>query len=657
MLYRILSRAFCLVAFLSFCSLTCLAQNTVITGTVTDPRGSAVAGATVTVTNNATGATRSVATTSEGFYQVPQLAPGTYAVRVEAAGFKAVVRNDVQALVNTPLTLNLTFTDVGAVTETVTVTGGDSTLNTSDATIGASFNSTKVVELPLSARNVPDLLSLQTGVTPATGSTTDNDRGGHVNGARSDQSNVTLDGVDVNEQQLGTAFFSVLRLTPDSLQEFRVTTTNANADQGRSSGAQVSLVTKSGTNQFHGSLYEYHRNTITSANDWFNNKDGVARPALLRNNFGGSIGGPIKKDRLFFFFNYEGFREAKGQSVIQEVPLPPLGQGIVRYYTDDGSSDPGCPSGTPAGVRCLTREQTGEFYTAANGFDPGTNPAALAALADAARRYPANSSAVGDGLNSAGFRFNAGAPVRQNTYILKLDAILSNRQTLFARFNYQNDVATGVRWLPDTPAPEQWVHPKGVAVGHSWTINNSLVNNFRYGLTRDAFTLGGDSDQNQILFRFIFEPFEFTRALSRTTPVHNFTNDLSWVKGSHSMQFGANIRLIRNNRLSFGSTFDNAITNPSYYEQSGAVVLFGETSGEAIFPNVSARSEVDLRDALTAVIGRYSQYGFNLNYDRDGSLLPAGSGIKRAFATEEYDFYGQDSWRARPNLTVTYGMR
>ncbi|MGH9939784.1 MAG: carboxypeptidase regulatory-like domain-containing protein, partial [Blastocatellia bacterium] len=491
MLHHRLRQTFCLVAFLAFCSLTCLAQNTVISGTVTDQRAAAVAGATVTVTNNATGATRAVTTTAEGFYQFPQLAPGAYAVRAEAAGFKAVVRNNTQALVNTPLTLNLAFTDVGAVTDTVTVTGGESTLNTSDATIGATFNSTKVAELPLSARNVPDLLSLQTGVTPRTGSTTDNDRGGHVNGARSDQSNVTLDGVDVNEQQLGTAFFSVLRLTPDSLQEFRVTTTNANADQGRSSGAQVSLVTKSGTNQFHGSLYEYHRNTVTSANDWFNNKDGVARPALIRNNFGGSIGGPIKKDRLFFFFNYEGFREAKGQSVIQEVPLPALGQGIVRYYTEDGASDPSCPSGTPAGVRCLTPAQIGQFYTAANGVSPGANSAALAALADAARRYPANSSAVGDGLNSAGFRFNASAPVSQNTYILKLDANLTSKQSFFARFNYQNDVATGVRWLSDTTAPEQWIHPKGVAVGHSWTINNSLVNNFRYGLTRDSFTLGG----------------------------------------------------------------------------------------------------------------------------------------------------------------------
>ncbi len=638
-------------------AVTALGQTTSISGTVIDPQGSAVAGATLTLTSGRAGASRTVTTNSDGVYQLPQVAPGVYRARVESRGFKAVVRENVQILVNTPLTLNFAFTEVGAVTEAVTVTGGESTLNTTDATIGNSFNSAKVIELPLNARNVPDLLSLQNGVTPRVSILNDAEAGGNVNGARSDQSNVTLDGVDVNEQQGGSPFFSVLRLTPDSLQEFRVTTTNPNADQGRSGGAQVSLVTKSGTNQFHGSLYEYHRNTITSANDWFNNKDGVERPALIRNNFGGAVGGPIRKDRLFFFFNYEGFREAKGSSVAQEVPLPTLGQGIARYRTADGSSDPTCPSGTPSGVRCLTRAQIGQSYLAANGVDPGTNPAALAVLADAARRYPANSATLGDGLNTAGFRFNSPAPVRQETYILKLDANLTSRQTVFMRFNYQNDVANTASYLPDLPAPENWVHPKGIAVGHTWTLSNSLVNNFRYGLTRDSFTLGGDTSENLIAFRFIYVPRNFTYDVRRTTPVHNITDDLSWTKGGHSTQFGTNVRLIRNNRVSFGSSYDSALTNPSYYDASGDVVLFGEDSGAPIFPNVAGGSLVDLRDALTAVIGRYSQYGVNLNYGPDGKLLPSGAGIGRTFATEEYDFYGQDTWRARPNLTLTYGMR
>ncbi|MDX2032162.1 MAG: TonB-dependent receptor [Blastocatellia bacterium] len=634
-----------------------LAQNTSISGTITDPQGNAVAGATITISSRITGVSRTVTTASDGTYQAPQIAPGAYRVRVEAQGFASVVNDDVKVQISTPLTLNLAFQQVGAVTDTVTVTGGEATLNTTDATLGNSFNNTKIVELPLNARNVPNLLSLQAGVTPERSNVNDAERGGNVNGARNDQSNVTLDGVDVNEQQGGKPFFSVLRVTPDSIQEFRVTTTNANADQGRSSGAQITLVTKSGTNQFHGSLYEYHRNTVTSANDWFNNKDGVARPALLRNNFGGSIGGPIKKDKAFFFFTYEGFRESKGESVIQVVPLATLGQGIVRHRTADGSSDPTCPAGTPAGVACLTPRQIGDAYKAANGVDPGINPAALQLLADAARRYPANSTSRGDGLNTGGFRFNASTPVRQDTYIARFDLNLNARHTFYTRLHHQNDTVTQVRFFPDTPSPTDWVHPQGIAAGHSWTVSNSLVNIFRYGLTRDSFTLGGDANTNAVLFRFIYEPRDFTYSTSRVTPVHNFTDDLSWTRGNHSTQFGANIRLVRNSRTSFDNSYDFATTNPTYYDLSGDVLLVDETDNNPIFRNVSSASNTSLRDSLAAVIGRFAQYGFGLNYDRDGNLLPAGTGAQRRFATEEYELYGQDSWRIRPNLTLTYGVR
>ncbi|MEP7336437.1 MAG: carboxypeptidase-like regulatory domain-containing protein [Acidobacteriota bacterium] len=634
-----------------------LAQNASVSGSVTDPQGNAIAGAVVTLTNKANQATRTANSTSDGTYQFTQLPPGMYQVRAEAQGFKTVVTDDIQVQVSTPLTFNIGFTQLGQVNETVNITGGESTLNTSDATIGNTFNSIQVRELPLLSRNVVGLLSLQPGVTAPVSNSDNARRGGYVNGARSDQSNVTLDGIDVNEQQGGAAFFSVLRSTPDSLQEFRVTTTNPNADQGRSSGAQVSLVTRGGSNDLHGSLFEYHRNDYTAANDWFNNKSGVDRPKLIRNNFGGAIGGPIKKDKLFFFFTYEGFREAKGDSVVREVPLASLGQGIVRYTTEDGRTNQSgvCPAGTPSGVNCLTRQQISAAYLASNGVDPGTNSAALAILASAATRYRANDTSVGDGLNTSGFRFNASRPVKQNTYIARMDYILNAKHNLFVRGNYQNDTESLASQFPDTPAPTVWSQPKGFVVGEAWTINNSLVNNFRYGLTRQAFTSGGDSDGNFISFRFIFQPLSFTRPLSRVVPVHNITDDLSWTKGSHGLQFGTNLRFISNKRTSFGTSFDTAVINPSYYDLSGDVLLTSN-DGDPIFPNVGGGSD-DLRDALASVIGRYSQYSANLNYAKDGSLIPSATGIQRNFKTQEYDLYGQDSWRIRPSLTVTYGLR
>ena len=549
--------------------------SSTVQGTVKDPQGNLVSGATVTLTDPAKNFTRTQQTNADGAYVFTAIPPGTYKLDVTAPGFKTASATGLVALVDTPTVRDVQL-EIGAVSETVDVTSGaEAAINTSDASMGNSFERKRIVELPLNANNVVGLLSLQPGVT----------RDGFVNGGRADQSNITLDGVDVNEQQDGLdivtdeAFASVLRVTRDSLQEFRVTTTNPNAEQGRSSGAQVSLITRSGSNDWHGSLFETHRNTVTTANDFFNNAAGVERPQLLRNIFGGSIGGPIKRNRAFFFFTYEGFREATATSVVREVPLPTLGQGIVRYRTASGDSDPGCPPGTPAGVNCLTPAEIQAAYQSFNlDPGPGINQAALDVLAGAAQRYPANDSTVGDGLNTSGFRFNAKTPTELNTYIARMDFNLTSNQTLFVRGNYQNDTVTravyfspdcsvagdNVQCFPDTPPLTTWNHPKGIAFGHTWNVNNSMVNRFSYGLTRASFTQNGDSNENRVNFRFIFSPAAFARTLRRTTPVHNFVDDVSWVRGNHTLGFGANVRLIRNNRISQGASFDQAIINPSF---------------------------------------------------------------------------------------------
>ena len=295
------------------------ADTGTISGVITDASGGTIAEATVELQSLDRGAVTTTRTNSSGIYVFASVQPGSYRLAVHAAGFRQV---DLLGLVvNTQDHIEQNFQlQIGSSAESITIESEAPLLNTTDASLGRSFETKQVEQLPIEARNVVELLSLQPGVTFLGKSVNANSdtRSGSVNGARSDQSNVTLDGVDVNDQVRGFAFTSVLRNTQDSVQEFRVSTTNANADAGRSSGAQVSLVTKSGTNALHGSAYEYNRNSAFTANDYFNkrtqltNGEPNTRPKLIRNIFGGSASGPLRKDRLFFFANYEGRRDREG---------------------------------------------------------------------------------------------------------------------------------------------------------------------------------------------------------------------------------------------------------------------------------------------------------------------------------------------------------
>lgn len=615
-----------------------------ISGNVKDPQGNVIPGAKVTLKNDQKNYSRTQVTGNDGNYQFTAIPPDDYVIEVEANNFKKAVVSGVKALADQAGKVDVEL-EVGAVTEIVNVTAGgiETLVNSTDGSLGNPFVSQQILQLPLNARNVGDLLSLQPGVTPD----------GYVTGGRSDQANMTLDGVDVNEQQLGTAFTPVLRVSPDTVEEFRVITTQADASYGRSSGAQVSFITKSGGNDFHGAFYEYHRNTVTTANDFFNNRSGLPRPTLLRNVFGGSLEGPIVKDRAFFFFNYEGRRDARQGTVVRIVPLASLGRGELRFTTNTG----GNVTLTTAQINNLTL-----------GGVPvvDVNPVATNILAAAAARYPSNDSTTGDGLNTGGFRFNAPLPVELNAYTARFDWNLTEdgRHALFLRGNYQQDITANTPYFPDTPAPNTWSHPLGFVAGHTWTINSRMTNNFRYGLTREAFSDQGESTENDVRFRSVFLAERLTnRSFSRVTPVTNITNDFGWLKGNHSLQFGTNIRLVRNKRETFASSFDNGLTNQSFLFASGAIVstainqsLPGLT-GLPVGTTVSSATSTNTRHALVALMGRLTQYTANFNFDLSGTLLPAGEGIPREFATEEYDVYGQDTWKIDQTKTLTLGLR
>lgn len=655
----------CLVIFLlSVTSAWAQTGTSAVGGTVIDQQGKAVPGAKVTLINIATNATRSTESSGTGSYLFDLIKPGEYRIEVEAKGFSKTVVNNVRALIGKPTETNVQL-QIGAVTEVieVIVRAQDAVINTQDASLGNVFDSAQISQLPMEGRSLGALLSLQPGATQE----------GYVTGARADQSNVTLDGVDINNAQTGNAALAsgadgpivgsltsdnitegpVLRLNSEAVEEFRVTTANGNANQGRSAGAQINLVTKSGSNSWHGAAFEFYRATLFEANNWFSNASGTPRTPLVRNSFGGALGGPILKNKLFFFYSYEGRRQATATGVTRTVPLPSLGQGIINYtYCPDSACNT-----TPLASLILTQNQ--QAFQAA-----GINPDALAALAAAAAKYPNNDVTGGDQLNTGGFRFNAPTPTKLNSHIARLDYALSSNQNLFVRVNYINDTQLTAQYFPDTPSPGVWNHPRGLAVGHTWTIGSNWVNSARYGYTRQAFTNGGDSDGNDIAFRFVFQLNGQSHSLSRVTPVHNITDDLSWIHGKHTFQFGANVRLIANSRVSFANAFDNAITNPSFYFGAGDHVsndfqsyldangLPGDTNAGQSLNSIS-----EVQNAATAIIGRFSQYTADFTFGKDGSLLSAGVPTTRNFATQAYEEYFQDSWKIRPHLTLTMGLR
>jgi hypothetical protein len=597
---------------------------TSLSGTVSDPSGAVVPNATLAVTNIETGFTQNSTSDGAGRYGYPQLPTGKYKLSAKATGFPEEVRSNIELLVGTATTVNIAFTKVGSTSETISVVADAVQVNTSDATIGNAISSQAIVELPSFARNVASLLQFEPGVTT----------NGQVNGGKSDQANVTLDGVDVNDQNGRAAFTSVLRVTLDSTAEFRTTTTNANADEGRSSGAQIALVTRSGSNTLHGSLYEYRRGSETSANTFFNNLSGVARPALLINIFGGSAGGAIKKNRLFYFGNYEGRRDASSSSATRTVPSDIMRNGGLQYLNTAGA------------VTTLNATQIQQLDPAHIGLS-----AATTALF---QQYPHQndfSGALGDGYNFVGYRFNAPVHADQNTYLTRFDWQVDSaaKHVVFVRGQLQNDSQNGLPEFPgQAPASVTLVNAKGIALGYTATLKPNLVSTLHYGLTRNASETTGVLSGSYAFFRNLSTINPTTTGSVHIIPVHFVSEDLAWNKGAHSIRFGGVMRFVSNSSTSTANSFSNTSSNPSWLLNTGKDLQPAD---------LASSFRTNFTYAMAASIGIQAQGTANYNNLVDGTVLPVGAPVIRDFKNEEYEWYAQDTWKATRELTITYGIR
>ncbi len=543
---------------------------------------------------------------------------------------------------------------------TVDVSATAQTLNTTDATLGDSVANEQIQAMPMDGRDPISLLSLQPGalflgesvhLTDKTSPQNLDSRQGAVSGARSDQGNVTLDGVDDNDQVNGYGFNGVLRSTLDSTEEFRVTTSNSNADSGRSSGAQISLITKSGTNRFRGSLYEYHRPSNMVANDWFIKNQQVSsgqpnRPTkYIVNTFGGSIGGPIFKDKLFFFFNYEGQRLATNETVSAITPSATFLAGQLGYVATDGSTV------------LLTGAQIAQLDAACTlCAAPGVDQAMLNYLGT---EPAATVLGAGDGVNFGSYNFSSPAPNRLNTNIGKIDYNPNSKNHIFARGNLQKDVAVGNEQFPGQGASSFLEdNTKGMAFGHTWTPTSNLVNDLRYAYIRQGYASAGVGQGDYVTVRFFTQPTSQARSSIVNIPVNTIDDTLSWIKGNHSLSFGANWRMIQNNTSNDTGSFNGASTNPSYLSFVGKPT---STELKALGLPAIGQNETSFDEMYATIIGDVAERDASANYvvnsPTTATLLNDGSFVSRHFKSNEYEYFLQDSWRIRPNLTITFGLR
>jgi hypothetical protein len=610
-----------------------------IVGTVTDSSGSSLPGATVTLTSADSGFRRTAITGDDGAYSFLSLVPGVYAVGIEKAGFKSYSRNAVTIEVEAAVRVDVSM-QVGDVQQKVEVNAAPPLMQTESAVLGQVVDTQTVKEMPLNGRNVLNLISLVPGVVTqggAAGNLTSQNifaSGNYqINGGTANQNAMYYDG-----QPIQVTYGNLTALIPsqDAVAEFKVQTNGNDAEYGRYSGGVVNLTSKSGSNQFHGSLYEFLRNKVLNANTYFNNATATPRPAFTQNQYGVSVGGPIKKDKLFFFFNYEEFALRQGQTFAETVPTAAELNGDFSGYRDANGNvvpvyDPLTSSCGQIGNPCApgqqtTRQQFPNNQVPSQRFDPVANyfrvsNRLFAAPNTANLPYPFN------------FITNASVGGNNDQVNFRSDWNVSDKQRVFGRFT-----RWGLDELPWDPYqnhtyfedqdPQSFV-TDAVILGDTYTINPTTIFDFRLSYFRfnffqgppssithlDMTTLGFPSYMNSIAPQFRTYPaISFpdyqtggTQTISSVNNNYVLTPSLTKVWGRQTLKFGAELRRLDANYYQVSSQsgsfyFDNTLTgtnpvNPGDSGSSIAAFLLGYASPGGGFtpsalltPNITASS-------------------------------------------------------------------
>ncbi|MGH9844259.1 MAG: TonB-dependent receptor domain-containing protein, partial [Blastocatellia bacterium] len=629
-----------------------LAQVTTarLEGVVKDQTNAVVPGVTVIATQEGTNLAYKTVSNETGLYIFAKLPPGSYSIAAELTGFKRALTEKLRLEIGDTRTLDINL-EAGAVAETVNVTSQATTVDTVSTSVGAVVNETQIANLPLVGRNTMNLFFLQAG---ANRRTDDGYFGGRVDGLRYESNNVVVEGVSATDPFFHSgASVSLAAVPVEAVSEYRVVTSSASAEFGRGGGAQVQLLYKSGTNDFHGSAFEFHRNRALNANSFFGNKQGLNKPTFIRHQFGGSVGGPIIKNKAFFHFTYEGIRQKTDALINALVYTPTLKTGVFRYYNKgansgllvDAQGNPKVAASDISTINLLTIDPT------RLGKDPSGRFDALVGGFPAPNNYD-----IGDGFNTGGFRFLSNNPFTQKQWVLKGDYVFNDKQRLGVAWAYRSyEDFTSALLNGNRQSVDREHFPTGIISLNS-TLAPTLLNEFRIGVTKSFYVID-NPDPNRydpkglIIFAGLGGPNRNHPAsirLPQSAPAATLTiaDNVTWIRGNHTYRGGLDIRINYNTALFGGDQFIPVVDTRTASNPANVPALAGLNA------NDRTRAQ-QLANDLTGSLGSITQ-AYHAN--TTNAFSPFENRTRR-FRSNEYSFFAQDTWKFRPNLTLLVGLR
>jgi hypothetical protein len=633
--------------------------NATISGTVTDPSGLRVSAAKITAENTRTGVALTNTTNEAGVYSFSGIQPGTYRLTAVASGFRTYILNDIVVEVSARLNINFSLV-LATIAEAVEVTAQSNLLFTDSASVGGVITGQRLLELPLPDRNVLDLVLTQPGVV-----------GDNFAGARIGALNVTRDGINVMDQTVNSGVNSVIFNSADVVEEVRVITSPVDAELGRGSG-QVQMITRSGTKQFHGSIFEYNGNTALNANNWFNNLRGGERDTVISNRFGGRLGGPVGNDKTFFHFLYEGLRERIATAVTSLTYTDQARQGLFRFYpgVQNGNANSAVPTVDLLGNPVRPPAATGDLQTV-NLFNrdpvrPGPDPSGTVQRLLAVMPSP-NDFRVGDGLNNAGYTWRIRQNADYNQYNLRIDHGFNERHRLsFSLTKADSEIQNGFmpQSFPSSPGGK-FEQPEGFySISLNSTLSSATLNEFRAGAQRSRirgyapWELSGGRDLMPSangypylpLFNLVTDPIpSLGDPQGRISPLYSFGDTFHWTIGKHALKFGGEMRFASYNGFRSDFVVPRVLFGLGQLEET--------TVNSVAIPGLGA-NEAFAQDLLTDLTGSVAAIGqsFNASFGSNPVFL-AGEPRQRTWRQREFSLFIQDDMRLRPGLTFNLGLR